>query len=209
MEDANLKEIFDQINKNMTNSELVKDNKFLFSYEDKWYAIRMPNQKELAIANRNRKATIVKLYQKGKVEGYLGRDALIKLLKEKNDIDINKMDDEINKLIKKCVQIHLTASKKKDNEKKQLKELEKQRNDIQEQIKNISNKKAEHLALSIENQAEDVWYKVLVSLCTLKLIDEKSDKWEKVWKDFNDFENDESNLPYLAEAHLATFIQNV
>ena len=207
MEEQTLNEVLKELQENTKNPELIKDNKFYFKYKEIWHRVKMPNQKELTEADRCRNQTRIQLLQRGKKEGFLLKKDLITLLKE-NDIDIAKMDEEISKLKKEFVQIHLTASKKKDHEVEILKKLEEQASVFEKKIRKIQDERAEHLSPAIEYQAEDAWYKSLVASCTEKQIDSKEDKWKKAWKDFEDFTQDDSSLTYLAEAHLATLIQN-
>jgi len=207
MEDTALNEVLEELKKNTKNPELVKDNKFYFFYKDIWYRVRMPNQKELTEASQYRNKIRIQLLQKGKKEGFLLKKDLIAVLKQ-NDIDIEEMEKEIAGLKKEFVQVCLTASKKKDGEKELLLKLEKEANEIESRMKIVINKKAEYLAPAIEYQSEDGWYKLLTACCTEMSQDEKQEKWEKVWKTFDDFQKDETVLPYLAEAHFGALSQN-
>jgi len=199
MEDKTLTEILEEVKNNTQNPELVRDNKFYFDYEDRWYRVNMPNQKQLAEANLLRNKIRIQLAQKGKKEGFYFKEDLIKLLKDEN-IDINSMDEEVKILRKEYVQLAITVAKKKDNK---IEDLEKRGKEIDDKIRDILNKKAEHLTPAIEYQAEDSWYKSLIANCTEKQIEEK---WERVWKNFNEFQEDNSNLPYVAEAYLGSLI---
>lgn len=208
MEEQSLDKIFDTLDSNMQNPELIKDNRFLFIEGDTTYCVKMPTQRDIAEANRMRKACTVKLLQKGKDEGYLLKEDLIAVLK-KNGIDVVKIEEEIKQLLNDCIQIQLTVKDKKDTETEILKKLEENFIETEAKIRKLSNKKAEWLAPAIENQAEDVWYKYLTSTCTEKLVDKDKDIWKKLWKNYDEFQADSSSLPYLAEAHLSALVQNV
>ena len=207
MEEQKIDDILEELKQNSKNPELVKDNKFYFSYKDKWYRIRMPNQREYAEATQYRNKIQVQLLQKGKKEGYLLKKELIKVLKE-NDIDIELIEKNIEDLKKEFIQIALSVAKKRDSQEKNIEKLEIQAKEIEDKIKKLVNEKATRLSPAIEYQAEDGWYKLLTSFCTERAVDEKKEKWEKTWKNFEDFQKDDSVLPYVAEAHFAELIQN-
>jgi hypothetical protein len=118
------------------------------------------------------------------------------------------MDKEIENLKDQIIQLALTTAKKKDSEEVSIEKLEKESKEIEGKIRKIINQKMEHLALAIEYQAEDAWYKNLVAVCTEKAVDETKEKWEKYWKTFGDFQKDNSNFPYISEAHFVQLIQN-
>lgn len=207
MEEPKLNEILDEIKKNAEKPELIKNNKFYFSYKNTWYRIRMPNQRELTEAGQCRNKVRIQLAQKGKKEGFLFKKDLIAVLKE-NGIDIEAMDKKIEQLKKDYVQLLHTASKKKDEEEKILAKLEEQANEIDKKMREISNEKAEHMYPAIEYQAEDAWYKFLVACCTEKAKDDKQEEWIKVWSTFEKFQQDDSDLPYIAEASLSNLLRN-
>jgi hypothetical protein len=207
MEDLTLDQVLEELQKSSQNQELVKDNKFYFQYKELWYRVCMPNQKELAEANQYRNQRKIQMLQAGKKEGFLLKKELIAVLKE-NGVDIDDMDKEIEKLKDQLIQLALTTAKKRDSEEVSIEKLEKDSKEIDNKIRKILNQKMEHLALAIEYQAEDAWYKNLVAVCAEKSVDETKEKWEKVWKTFSDFQKDNSNLPYICEAHFVSLIQN-
>ncbi|HUU88102.1 MAG TPA: hypothetical protein VMX17_10165 [Candidatus Glassbacteria bacterium] len=206
MEDLTLNEALEELQKSSLNPELVKDNKFYFQYQNEWYRVNMPSQKELAEANQNRNKVKIQLLQKGKKEGFLMKKELIAVLKE-NGVDIEEMDKKIEKLKDNLIQMALTAAKKSDREEKQIEKLEEETKKIDDEIKKVINEKMTHLTPAIEYQSEDAWYKYLVSSCTEKAMDEERENWEKVWKTFSDFEKDNTNFPFVAEAHLCSMLQ--
>ena len=207
MEEQTLKEILEDIKKNSKNPELIQDNKAYFEYKNEWYRTRMPTQKELTEANQYRNKIRIQLLQRGKKEGYLFKKDLIKVLKD-NDIDIEALEEEIEKLKKEYIQLALTASRKKDEEQDTIEKLEREAEEIEEKIRKVSNEKAEHLSPCIEYQAEDAWYKILTANCTEKAKDETKEEWIKVWSNFEKFQQDNSDLSYIAEASLSKLVQN-
>lgn len=195
MEDANFNEILSELQKDTLNSELISDNMLHFNYDGSIYRVRMPNQKENAVANNYKNKIYVKLLQQ---ENTLTIKQLIKLLKEKQDIDISALDKQAKKLEDEVIQVYLTLAKKKDSEKKSILKLTKQIEVLRQKRLAIILEKAEYLTPAIENQAQDDYYRFLSSFCSEKLTDKKKDTWEKAWVDFSEYELDTSKLPYIA-----------
>ena len=205
MDNQNLEQALEEVQKNSQNPELVKDNKFLFPFNDIWYRVCMPSQKQLAEANQHRNKIKIQMLQKGKKEGFLLKKELISVLKE-NGIDIEEMDKEIEKTKDAIIQHSLTVAQKSDNEEKAIEVFEKKVKELEKKIKEIINEKMRHLSPAIEYQAEDAWYKSLVASCTEK--QESEEVWSRVWKNYSEFENDNSSLPYVAESHFVMLLQN-
>jgi len=206
MEDANFNEILNELQKDTLNSELISDNKLHFNYDGCIYRVRMPNQKENAIANNYKNNIFVKLLQQ---DNTLTIKQLTKLLKEKQDIDIEALEKQAKKLEDEVIQVYLTLAKKKDSEQKSIEDLKKQIDILRQKRLTIILEKAEYLTPAIENQAQDDYYRFMSSFCTEKLIDKDNDVWEKAWKDFSAYEEDNSKLPYIALGKLTELMYGV
>ena len=206
MEDSNFNEILQELQKDTLNSELISDNMLHFNYDGFIYRVKMPNQKENAIANSYKNNIYVKLL---KQDNTLTIKQLKKLLKEKKDIDIELLDKQAKKLEDEVIQVYLTLAKKKDSEKKSIEKLKKQIDVLRQKRLAIILEKAEYLTPAIENQAQDDYYRFMSSFCTEKLIDKDKDTWEQVWKDFSEYEEDNSKLPYIALGKLTELMYGV
>jgi len=99
--------------------------------------------------------------------------------------------------------VELSGKGLKDTEVEALKKLKDKRDLLFLNRRVITDEIAEHLASSIENQAKDEQYNYLTAICTEKLVDEK---YEKVWKDFEEYQKDDTKLTYIALGALAKLL---
>ena len=197
MEDKQLQEVLKELKKDELNPDLIQDNKIHFKYKDDIYRVRLPNQKEHSNANSYKNTKYVQLL---KQDDTLTIKQLVTLLKEKQDIDIDVMDKDAAKLEDELTQVYLTLAKKKDTETKAIEDLKKKLEEIRNKRLTIVMEKAGYLAPAIENQVQDDYYRFLTSFCTEKLVKKEGDKedWNQVWMSFEDYEKDNSKLPYIA-----------
>ena len=72
---------------------------------------------------------------------------------------------------------------------------------------NISIELIELLAPCIEEQVKTFYYKYLTFACTQVQVEEN--KFEQVWKSFDDYKKDESSLTYKALDALQTLLLNI
>ena len=193
-----LEEVLISLNDDLASSEQIQDNKLLFEVDKVLYRVRMPNQRERTLATQKKNQLFWKFVKEGKTPL---KKALIKSLKENLNVDIEALEDSLEKLSEEMTQIHLSLSTKKDTEKKAIIELKEKIDELKYQRKVVILEKAEHLSPCIEVQVEDDFYKVLTSFCTEKLIKDKVERYENVWNSYEEFENDTTKLPLLACAN--------
>jgi vacuolar-type H+-ATPase subunit I/STV1 len=195
MEDNNkvLNEVLDALTEEI--EALIQDNKLIFSDNGQLYRVRMPNQKEKVIAKQEKDKENWRLIKEGLLP--LEKD-LIKELKEKQGVDINEIQKEIDDLNNEYIQLAVSLSTKRDSEEKAIKSFKEKIAEIKLKRRILSNQKAEKLAPSIENQAWDKFYATLTCFCTERLIKGEENKWERVWKNLEDFDADDTKLPLLA-----------
>jgi transposase len=197
MEEQNINEILEELNNDDLSPELVYDNKLHFKYKEEIYRVRLPNQKEHSNANSYKNQKYVQLLQQ---KDTLTIKQITKLLKEKQDIDISDLDKEAKKLETEMTQVYLTLAKRKDTETNAIEELKKQLKEIREKRLTVILEKAGLLAPAIENQVQDDYYRFLTAICTEKLAEKKEEKevWNQVWLSFEEYEKDDTKLPYIA-----------
>ena len=203
MEEETLQEVLNELQKDTINTELIQDNKIHFNYKDDIYRVKMPNQRELSDAINVKNKLFIRLLQQ---EDTLTQKQLIKVLKEQQNIDIEELDKKVSDLEKELMQVYLTLAKKKDSEQKAILKLKEEINNIRNQRLNIILEKAGYLSPAIEIQADDGYYKFLTSVCTEKLINSEEDKWECVWKKYEDYEKDDTTFPLLALGKLTELL---
>ena len=202
-EKQGINEVLTELMKDEINPELIQNNKIHFRVSDDIYRVRMPNQKENSNATGYKNKTYIKLIQE---DNTLTIKQLKKVLKEKQDIDIDDLDKKASELEKEMTQVYLTLAKKKTSEKSSITKLKSKLETIRDKRLVIILEKAEFLSPAIENQAQDEYYRFLTAMCTDKLIDKKNDKWEQVWISFNKYEQDDSKLPYLSLGRLTELV---
>lgn len=176
-----LAEIFPET---LTDDEII-DNKKVFFYNGKTYRVRMPNQKELFLANLEQQKYKVSLLQ----NGIITKKKLVKLLKDQDVIDIEELEkdkQEIeNKLIAKSVELGPSYS----DEEKKIEQLKQEISTIELEHQNICAKIINHLEPCLEYQVDTFYYNLLTSMCTE--IEESEDVWNKKWKNYAEFENED------------------
>jgi len=193
--EQNIQDVLEELKKDQLNTELIQDNKLPFDHNGLFYRISMPSQRDNSQATNYKNKRYIQLVQE---DNTLTIKQLTKLLKEKQNIDIEEMDKEAKTLEDKMTQLYLSLSQKKDNDIKGIEKLKTELDVVRDKRLEIVLEKAEKLAPAIENQAHDDYYRFLTAMCTYQLLDEKNDEWCKVWKTFDDYQKDNSKLSYLA-----------
>lgn len=201
-----LQEVLDELQKDFLNPELIKDNKTYFDDNGKKYRVRMPTQREQSESNTQRDIKLGELY---KTKGLYRIFEWKKILKENQEVDIDKIQEEADDILKEIIQVHLSTADKKDGENEAIETLKKQRDELFLKRRLVIIKKAGYLASTIEMKAQDEYYNYLTMLCAEILEDEATDKWIKIWKNYNEYENDISKLPTLACGKLSELIFSI
>jgi hypothetical protein len=212
MSDINLQEVFNELQKDILHPEDIIDNKLLFRFDNLMYRIKMPSQKDIVTANALRNEKFVELATKTNDEGkkcnHMQKD-WIKILKEVQNIDIEVMNAEVKDLEGKLQDTYLSLAKCKDGEEKMIAKIKGEIEEIRNKRMELIIERAGLLAPSIENQAQDVYYNYLTSKCTEVLTEDEKDEWKSVWKNFPEFENDQSKLTYVALGKLTELMMNI
>jgi len=212
-ENNQMQEVLDELQNDILNPELIQDNKLHFRVESKIYRVRMPNQKELSEANDRKNRKYMELLQKKNLDGssaYLMEKNLIKLLKESQGIDIALIDSEVKELENKLMDKYLSLAQLKDTDVTAIENLKKEISEIKDKRLILILDKAGYLAISIQNQAQDDYMKFLTSTCVEEYMEvEEKGTWNKVWKKFEDYEKDDTNLAYISLGRLTELMLNV
>jgi len=190
-----IQEVLEELQKDDINTELIQDNKLPFIYDDNFYRCVMPSQKINNDAKRYKNKIRIQLIQE---DGSLTIKQLTKVLLEKQNIDIAKMNKEAKVLEDKMTQVYITLSAKKDSETKSIEKLIKEIDKIRDKRLEIILEVADNLAPSIESQVQEAYYSYLTAMCTEQLLDEQKDEWCNVWKSFDDYESSKTKLSYIA-----------
>lgn len=203
---VNFEEVVKSLEDETIATDLIQDNKLPFVCDGKFYRIRMPNQNEVYKSREIYNARYIELVQK---DNTLLKKDLIRVLKEKKIVDIEKLQNDLEELNKELLQVEISLSTKKDAEKEAIQKFKNKKAEIRQKKLALINEISNHLAPAIENQAQDKQYAFLAAICAEKYI-EKDDKkeWVSVWKSFEEWKKDDSKLSYVAVGKVAeiTFI---
>lgn len=166
--------------------ELVEDNKAEFAYKEKEYRLRKPSRKELRDMKAKKNEKFNQLLQEKDDNGnlkYILKEQLIDIY-EKRGISFTKMNQKFTELSHKEEQKLLKLVKAEN--KKEIKELKKDIENIRIEQDEISNRKADLLEFSLEDTLKDF---INTYLCYL-LFEQKVDgKWKRVFDNYEDFMN--------------------
>jgi hypothetical protein len=183
--------------------ELIKDNAIQFDYNEKKYRVRLLTMSEKDELDSLRRKKFNSMLQEKDEQGnyvYLKESALIKILKERGDVDIEVIEDKINKLNSEAVNLQLRlgeAISKNDNElvlntyKDQIEEI------LKHKIPSLRTEKSLWLGFSLENAILSFVSQVITYLSSEVL---EENKWVKVYKSFKEFQEnqDEALMNQLA-----------
>jgi len=159
---------------------LIKDNKIEFGHKNSKFRVRKPTaeeNREIAQVARKKYTELVK------DDSFMFEHQWIKILKEKHDVDINKMKNEMVNLNSQMKPLLMKMAQ--TSNKKALKKLKTQIENKEEKQKQLNLDIANHLEYCIENQTKIyetgyMAYKVTEVKTT--------DGWEKVFKDYKSYE---------------------
>lgn len=206
MERMAMEKILNDLESQMLHPELIQDNKIHFICDEQIYRVRMPKQIELSEVDIIKNSHYIQLLQE---ENTLLAKNLKKVLKEKQNIDIEEMENELIKLENELNYEYEALAPKKDSDETglqksfaKIKEIKSKRMKL---ILEISN----YMTPAIETQVENYYMEWLTSKCTEKHIEEENEtKWEPVWNSFEDYRNDSSNVRFHALGTLTKLILN-
>ena len=205
---SGLQETLEELDEDFLSPDLIQDNKLNFTINENLYRVRMPNQREVSQAEERKNSLYIKLIQR---DGTLTKKKLKKILKEKQDIDIEKMQEEANKLEKKLFDLYISLAQCKSSEKKTIADFKKQIAEVKNKRMIIILDSAEYLSPSIESQVENDYMKYLTAICTEKYTEEdrKTGLWSPVWSSLEVYEEDSSNIAIKAIAYLTHLLINI
>ena len=199
-----MKEIIESLEVESFNQSLIKDNKIIFVLDEYVYRCKMPSQKDLALAEDLENRLKVELIQK---DGYVSRKKLKEILKEKQSIDIDDLENQKEELQKKLKDVYIDLAIIQTDNETELKNLKEKKRLIEEKFTLLIIEITEYLKPCIEEQIKKKYYEFLTHLCTEKAVD--NDNWELVWSDLEKYEEDNSKLAHNAVGYLQTLLLNL
>lgn len=184
----------DMQNAEFTDTSIIQDNKYPFKVNEKLYRVKMPTQRELSNAETIKHNAWVTLIQE---DNSITTEKLKSVLKDKQNIDIDKLEEKKESLEKKLHDAYISLATSKDTDKKRLAKYKTAIIDIKQQYIEAFCNIELYLSASIENRVDGLYLKTLACYCTEKY-DEKKKKWQPMWKDYNQFEKDDSSVAIQA-----------
>lgn len=169
--------------------DLVKSNEKIFEDNGITYRVRKPNYKEKQEVYQKRIEKFTELL--GNEKYSLEMD--LKALYLKRNIDIDAMSVSMSNKIKRRDELMLQLGEliKNSASEEDLRKLKEEVQLLQEEIKLISINKTSLLEFSIENQVLIYTYSFLTFLISEK---KEGEVWVKVWKNFDEFQNDSTSI---------------
>lgn len=198
-----IKELINDLDMDSFNQSLIKDNKIVFVLDEQVFRCHMPSQKTIALAEDLENRLKVQYLQ---TDGYVTRKRLKQILKEKQNIDIDDLEKQKEKLQKQLKDVYIDLAMTQTNEDEQLKKLKENKKQIEEKFTYLIIEITEHLKPSIEDQIQQKYYRFLTYNCTEKAI--QNAEWEKVWNTIEDYESDNSKIAHNAVGYLQTLLLN-
>jgi len=197
-----LTESISDISKDDFNTALIIDNKICFVIEESLYRVRMPNQGEQAFAESKRNLAQLEYL---KQPGCITQKQLIQQLKESGVLDVKKLEENKEILLKKLKQYwFMLATKDSDNADK-IAEYTQFIVDTQDALKEISLEIATTLSPCLESRLEKFFVEFMTNLCTEK---KENDSWIPVWKTMDEFNKADSELTNRAVANMTWLLMN-
>lgn len=191
-----IKDILSSIQMNSLEDSLIKDNKIYFEYLGKSYRGKMPSQKDMADAYKKKDQTYLKMIQE---EICLTKNQIKQVLKDKQGIDLDILEEERNSLQKELQDVYMDLAllhpdnkEKCDIQKEKIAEIENRFTDVFIKI-------TEYLAPALENQLEKVYIEFLTARC---IEVEEENTWKSVWIKYEDFQNDTNILTSECVKHM-------
>lgn len=209
---AGIHAVLEEMEEDFLSPDIIQDNKIPFSQKGVLYRVRVPNQVELFQAKEKRNLVYIQLLQ---MENTLTKKKLKKVLKEKEDTDIDLMQKEVDDLGKEIQELYISLAPCRDEEVKTIAKFKGQIKKVKAKRKAIADKIIEKIAPCIEVRADDAYMEHLTYILTetFKVESEKDDtkkgEWIPVWKTFEEFEKDmDRNLRLTATGWLTFLIAN-
>lgn len=204
METTGLDEVLSDIDLHLKTPDLIQDNKLNFEHKGSLYRVRMPNQREYSLADSQKNALYGELIQ---IENMMTKPKLKKILKEKQNIDLDALQKEADDLEKEMYDVYISLSRKRDTETEAIEKYKKQIEDLMKKRRDLLMDIAGHYESTIESQIENRYMEFLTACCTEKYFEEdQKGRWEKVWANFDKYILDDTKLPLTAVGYLTHLI---
>lgn len=192
----------DELSNNIFDDSLIKDNKICFNIENDIYRVRMPNQGEQSIVEHQKN---LKQLEYIRQEGCITKNNLIEQLRLNNVIDIKKFEEQKEELTKELKKYWLLLAQKLSDDNLKITEYSNKIAEIQDNLQKIAMEISTHLSPALESRLEKFYVEALTVLCTEKY---DGEKWNRVWKNLDEFNQMDSILPNKAIVYMTWLLLN-
>jgi len=199
-----IKAILKEMDFSAFNNSIIQDNKLIFSFKEKYYRVRMPNQIEQTLAEEAQNKLKIRL---SRTPGNISRNQLIKELKENTGLDIIQMEKDQEKLKQELQDVYLEGALISSEDSIGLESNRKKKDVIEAKFMENIIEISEALAPCIQEQAKVEYYRYLAYICTEERI--KNDEYKPVWASYEDYQKDDSGLTIQAVDKIQALLLNV
>lgn len=205
-----IKQILRDISIDSSGTSIIQDNKIHFQCDGKSYRCVMPSQKDQSVAE-----DISNNFRRENLGKYPTKTQYKKELKEKQNIDIDKLEDDITIAREKLKTVYMKMATYLSDEKEEIEKcresLKKAKNNLIDLIVEINT----NLRPCLDNKVDKIYHEYLTFACTEKLIldnskeKEKRNKWVSAYNSFEEFQNDRSVLSNLSVQYMQQLLLEV
>lgn len=180
-----VKKIYSELEERTSANEIIQDNKCYFTVDGRTYQVKMPTPKEFHLAETAKQQLFIELINNSNT---ITKKQLKVLLKEKQGIDFQVMETEIQTLQTEIHDCWMALAVKKDDD-KNIDALKSKLDELKEAKFDMTIALTNYLSGSLEDQIEKRYIETLTQICTSEVTQEDV---KQVWPTFEDFLNDNS-----------------
>jgi hypothetical protein len=197
-----LTESISDLSKENFDTSSIIDNKLCFIVNESLYRVRMPNQGEQAFAENKRALMQLEYLSQ---PGCITKKQLIKQLKDSGVMDIKKLEENNEILIKELRKLWFILATKDSESKTKIDEYTQEIIKIQDDLKELALEIGMATAPCLESRLEKFYVEFLTNMCTEK---RDNDNWTRVWNTLDDFNQADTNLTNKAIASMSWMLLN-
>lgn len=200
------KELLATLDSPYNDSSIIQDNKVLFINDGVLYRCRMPSQREKTLAEDKKNRLYGELLEVG---GYKTRKQLKQLLKDKQDIDIDKLEVEKNLLQEEIKNgLYLSLATKGSDDTETIESIKQKINELRLKHMQLSLEISGHLSACIEDRLEKEYIEYITYLCTERVDEKDETKSSKIWNSYDEFQNANTKVETKAIQHTVILLLN-
>jgi len=201
---AQIKAVLKEMDVSSANQSLIQDNKVVFTYKDKIYRVRIPNQNEQTLAEEAQNKVKLRLTQE---KGNRSRNQLIRDLKENNGLDVKALEKEKDKIKDELQDTYLELAVVPSDFPEKLEEIVKKKEEIEERFMEIFIELSEVLEPCIQEQAKIEYYRFLAYTCAE--VQTAEDEFKSAWEDYDGYKNDATGLSLIVLTNLQSLLLSI